>query len=118
MPLKKEKHHQLVNNVGKSQIAPLTNSTNTTSIANENNSYSNNYYNSITETSSRKPTLVNGSINGVDRLSLIRDQKTELDELNNRFSNYVLALRKKTQENEELQKRVDTEKQKHSKHNF
>ncbi|CAF3374435.1 unnamed protein product [Rotaria sp. Silwood1] len=108
MPLKKEKHHQILTGV-KFQTTPLANSTNTTLKSNENVSLTNTYSNLTT---TEKPNLNNDSINSLDHLTIIRDQKTELDELNNRFSNYVIALRKKSKENDDLQKKVDVEKQK------
>ncbi|CAF1020445.1 unnamed protein product [Rotaria sordida] len=109
MPSKKEKHHQILTGV-QSEITPLANSTNTTSKTNENVLLTNTYSNMTTIT--KKTNLINDSINSLDHLTLIRDQKNELDELNNRFSNYVIALRKKTKENDDLQKKVDIEKQK------
>ncbi|CAF3994308.1 unnamed protein product [Adineta steineri] len=123
MPSKKEKHHQqqqqqVLNNI-KSQTTPLGNSTNTTPIptSDEKVPLSNSYHtvttNHYTTTTTKKTNLNNEPTNSLDHLSLIRDQKNELDELNNRFSNYVLALRKKTKENEDLQVKVDAEKQKH-----
>ncbi|CAF3393189.1 unnamed protein product [Rotaria sp. Silwood1] len=108
MPLKKEKHHQILTGV-KFQTTPLANSTNTTLKSNENVSLTNTYSNLTT---TEKQNLNNDSINSLDHLTIIRDQKTELDELNNRFSNYVIALRKKSKENDDLQKKVDVEKQK------
>jgi len=122
MPSKKEKHQQILTGV-KSQITPLSNSTNTTPTStNQNLSLSNSYHNVTTnhfsKITTKKTNLNNDSINSLDHLPLIRDQKHELDELNNRFSNYVDTLRKKSKENNDLQKKVDTEKQKQSKKIF
>jgi uncharacterized protein YbcC (UPF0753/DUF2309 family) len=119
MPSKKEKHQQILTGV-KSQTTPLGNSTNTTPIStNQNLPFSNSYHsvttNHFSTITTKKTNLNNDSPNSLDHLSLIRDQKHELDELNNRFSNYVDALRKKSKENNDLQKIVDTEKQKQSK---
>jgi len=112
MPSKKEKHHQQVLTNVISQTTPLANSTNTTPIANSYHNVTTNHY---TTTTTKKTNLNNDVTNSLDRLTLIRDQKHELDELNNRFSNYVLALRKKSKENDDLQNKVDGEKQKRSK---
>jgi hypothetical protein len=119
MPSKKEKHHQISTGV-KSQTTPLGNSTNTTPTSTNQDSPLSNSYHSVTKShfstiTTKKTNLNNDSTNNLDHLSLIRDQKHELDELNNRFSNYVNALRKKSKENNDLQKKVDTEKQKQSK---
>ena len=67
-------------------------------------------------TTMKKTTNVNQDPSSVslDHVALMRDQKHELDELNNRFSKYVLALRQKSQENDDLQKDVDAEKLKQS----
>lgn len=121
MPSKKEKHQQVLAGV-KSQTTPLANSTNTTPtptptkqnppLSNSYHSVTTNHFSTIT---TKKTNLNNDLTNSLDHLSLIRDQKHELDELNNRFSNYVDALRKKSKENNDLQKIVDTEKQKQSK---
>ncbi|UJR36659.1 hypothetical protein I4U23_029376 [Adineta vaga] len=115
MPSKKEKHQQqqLLNNL-KSQTTPLANSTNTTSNSNVplENSYHTVTTNHYTTTTTKKTNLNNDSLNSVDHLSLIRDQKSELDELNNRFSNYVNSLQQKSKKNDDLQKKVDAEKQK------
>jgi hypothetical protein len=112
MPSKKEKHHQQVITNVISQTTPLANSTNTTPLANSYHNVTTNHY---TTTTTKKTNLNNDVTNSLDHLSLIRDQKHELDELNNRFSNYVLALRKKSKENDDLQNKVDAEKQKRSK---
>ncbi|CAF1030748.1 unnamed protein product [Adineta ricciae] len=116
MPSKKEKQQQqqLLNNL-KSQTTPLANSTNTaptsdvTPLANSYHSVMTNRY---TTTTTKTTNLNSDSMNGVDHLSLIRDQKSELDELNNRFSNYVLTLQQKSKANDDLQKKVDAEKHK------
>lgn len=114
MPSKKEKHHhhqqqqQVLTNT-KNQTTPLANSTNTTP--------TNPTYHSITTNHHTILTTKKTNLNN-DHSSLIRDQKHELDQLNNRFSNYVDALRKKTAENNDLQKKVDTEKQKQSNKKF
>lgn len=116
MPSKKEKQ-QLLNNL-KSQTTPLANSTNTAPTSNVEplaNSYHSVTTNRYTTTTTKTTNLNNDSMNGVDHLSLIRDQKSELDELNNRFSNYVLTLQQKSKANDDLQKKVDAEKQKKSK---
>ena len=122
MPSKKEKHQQVLVGV-KSQTTPLSNSTNTTPSKEDNNTpLSKSYHtvttNHFTKTTTKTTNLNNGLTNNADHLSVIRDQKHELDELNNRFSNYVDALQKKSKANENLQKQVDTEKQKHSKFSF
>lgn len=119
MPSKKEKHQQNLANI-KAQTTPLANSTNTTPTSTNQNVPLSNSYHSVTTNhfstiTTKKTNLTNDSMNSLDHLSLIRDQKHELDELNNRFSNYVDALRKKTKENNDLQKKVDTEKNKQSK---
>jgi hypothetical protein len=120
MPSKKEKHQQVLTGV-KSQTTPLGNSTNTTPpptinqrlpLGNSYNSVTTNHFTTLT---TKKSNLTNDQTNNLDHLSLIRDQKHELDELNNRFSNYVDALRKKSKENNDLQKKVDNEKNKCSK---
>ncbi|CAF1618641.1 unnamed protein product, partial [Adineta ricciae] len=115
MPSKKEKQQQQLLNNLKSQTTPLANSTNTaptsdvTPLANSYHSVTTNRY---TTTTMKTMNLNNDSMNGVDHLSLIRDQKSELDELNNRFSNYVLTLQQKSKANDDLQKKVDAEKHK------
>jgi hypothetical protein len=117
MPSKKEKHQQVLAGV-KSQTTPLSNSTNTTPTTQDNNVPLSKSYTVTTNHFTKTTNLNNGLTNNSDHLSLIRDQKHELDELNNRFSNYVNALQKKTKDNDNLQKQVDTEKQKHSKFYF
>jgi len=118
MPSKKEKQALAAL---KAQTAPLANSTNTTpSSTNTNqtvpltNSYQTVTTNHINTITSKKNNL-NSTNSNFDRLALIRDQKHELDELNTRFSGYVDALRKKTKENNDLQKKLDGERQKHGK---
>lgn len=100
----------------KAQTAALANSTNT--ISNTTTSSTpvgkTNSTPIVTNTSAPSAKSNTNLETVVDRLSLIREQKSELDELNNRFSNYVLALRKRTQENNDLQKVVNQEKQKQS----
>lgn len=115
MPSKKDKHQNIVTDM-KSEITPLHNSTNTTSRSNESKLLTNSYMNSKATTTTEKRSLYNDKINSLDHLSLIRGQKTELDLLNNRFSNYVNELSKKSKEHDDLQKKVDIEKQ--SKTNF
>ncbi|CAF4886686.1 unnamed protein product, partial [Rotaria magnacalcarata] len=110
MPLKKEKHQHDSTDVIKSQITPLNNSTNTILPTNENLLLENSYRHL---TSTNKTNFSNDSAIGLDHLSLIRGHKNDLDVLNNRFSNYVNALQKKSKENNDLQKKVDIEKQKH-----
>lgn len=124
MPSKKEKHQQVLSGV-KSQTTPLGNSTNTTPPSSINqrlplgNSYQSVTTNHLTTITTKKSNLTNDQTNtSLNHLLLIRDQKHELDELNNRFSNYVDALRKKSKENNDLQKKVDNEKNKYSKLNF
>ncbi|CAF4133622.1 unnamed protein product [Rotaria socialis] len=114
MPLKKEKHQHASTDVIKSQITPLNNSTNTTLPTNESLRLENSYRHL---TSTDKTNFSNDSAIGLDHLSLIRGHKNDLDELNNRFSNYVNALQKKSKENNDLQKKVDIEKQK-QKHKY
>ncbi|CAM4825788.1 unnamed protein product [Rotaria magnacalcarata] len=111
MPLKKEKHQHDSTDVIKSQITPLNNSTNTILPTNENLLLENSYRHL---TSTNKTNFSNDSAIGLDHLSLIRGHKNDLDVLNNRFSNYVNALQKKSKENNDLQKKVDIEKQKHT----
>ena len=110
MPSKKEKQQQqaalLAMKAQAATTTPLANSTNTISTVPLTNSYQ-------TVTTTTKKTT-SSTVDSIDHASLIREQKNELDELNNRFSNYVLALRKKSEENNDLQKHVDTEKQKQS----
>jgi len=120
MPSKKEKQALAAL---KAQTAPLANSTNTTpSSTNTNqtvpltNSYQTVTTNHINTITSKKNNL-NSTNSNFDRLALIRDQKHELDELNTRFSGYVDALRKKTKENNDLQKKLDGERQKHDNQN-
>lgn len=122
MPSKKEK--QALAAALKAQTAPLANSTNTTpSTPNTNQTVpSTNSHQTVTThlvntITTKKSNLSNGTSTNIDRLALIRDQKHELDELNNRFSSYVDALRKKTKENDDLQKKVDNEKQKFNNQN-
>lgn len=101
MPSKKEKQQQ------QQQAALLAMKAQTAALANSTNTISN------TTVGKLNPTTVTKSSNEtIDHLVLFREQKTELDELNNRFSNYVLALRKRSQENNDLLKQVDQEKQK------
>ena len=120
MPSKKEKQQQQALLAMKAQAAPLANSTNTLPAVNINAPLSNSYRTVTTTTTTTSSTKKTSNLHhdpltaSQDHLSLIRDQKTELDELNNRFSIYVLALRKKSKENGDLQKQVDTEKQKKS----
>jgi hypothetical protein len=118
MPSKKDKHQQVLTGVKSQTTTPLGNSTNTTppSI----NQLANSSYHSITTNHFTTITTKksNDQTNSLNHLSLIRDQKHELDELNNRFSNYVDALRKKSKENNDLQKKVDNEKNKYSKKIF
>jgi hypothetical protein len=103
MPSKKEKHQQQqVLSEVKSQTTPLGNSTNTASTPTSNlnvplsNSYHSVTTNHVSTITTKKTNLKNDSTASLDHLSLIRDQKHELDELNNRFSNYVVSLRKKS----------------------
>jgi hypothetical protein len=117
MPSKKEKHQQVLTGV-KSQTTPLANTTNTPPPPAHETAPLTKSYHSVTtnhiSTTTTKKTNLNNDLN-LDHLSLIRDQKHELDELNNRFSNYVIALQNKSKDNDDLQKQVDAEKQKHSK---
>jgi len=116
MPSKKEKQQQQQAALlaMKAQTAALANSTNTISNTTTSNTPVGKTNSTPIVTNTSAPsTKSNANLETVvDRLSLIREQKSELDELNNRFSNYVLALRKRTQENNDLQKVVDQEKQK------
>ena len=83
MPSKKEKQQQVLTAV-KSQTTPLANSTNTTPTPNQNVPLSNSYRtvttNHFTTTTTKKTNLNNDSTQSLDHLSLIRDQKHELDE--------------------------------------
>lgn len=108
MPSKKDKH-QVLTNV-KSQTIPLANSTNITPT----NTYQSVTTNHISTLTTKKSNLKHDATQSLNHFSLIRDQKHELDELNNRFSIYVDTLRKKSKENDDLQKTVDGEKQKTS----
>jgi hypothetical protein len=110
MPSKKEKHQQILTGV-KSQLTPLANSTNTTPTLPLSNSYQTVTTNHSNTLSTKTNNLNKDLTNSLDH----RDHKHELDELNNRFSNYVDALHKKSKENNDLQIQVDTEKQKQSK---
>lgn len=120
MPSKKEKQQQQQALLAmKAQATPLANSTNTLPAVNTHVPLANSYHAVTTTTTTSTMKKMTNSNNdpltaSQDHLSLIRDQKTELDELNNRFSIYVLALRKKSKENDDLQKQVDTEKQQKS----
>ena len=116
MPSKKEKREQIFLGT-KSQTLPVANSTNTSLRTNENLTLSNSFNNLPTNhlSATTATNSNNDSIGNLDHLSLIRGSKNELYELNNRFSNYVIALGKKRQENDDLQKIIDIEKQKQSK---
>lgn len=107
MPSKKEKHQQVLTNT-KSQTLPLANSTNTFQTVTTNH---------VSTVTTKKSQLNHDTTQNSNPLSLIRDQKQELDGLNHRFSIYVDALLKKSKENDDLQKKVDVEKQKTSKFN-
>lgn len=110
MPSKKEKQQQ-ASLALKNQSAALANSTNTTvdsaSLINTHAPAPTNLKKTLINTSNSSSTVL-------DSLVLAQNQKNELDELNNRFSNYVDGLSKKNQENHELQKVLDLEKQKQS----
>ena len=108
MPSKKEKQQQ------QQQAALLAMKAQTAALTNSTNTIGQTPVGKPSQTTTNTNTKVADRVEPNDRLSLLREQKTELDELNHRFSNYVLALRKRSQENEELQKQVDQEKQQQS----
>ena len=110
MPSKKEKQQASLGT--KVETKPLANTTNIKADAKLLNSH----LTVTTNTMIKKTVNVNSNPSmTLDSLAFVRDQKNELDELNGRFSNYVLGLRKRSQQNDELQKKVDLERQKRSK---